>query len=309
MTEEERRDIANAIWLCQNCAKLVDNDALQFPWALLVGWKGQAEKAALEEIGRVEREKSPCSSTGGWVESHRSQSRAGFDALGVPRGLEVHLCASTRGKFVQATLLDGVSRAMAAKPGYWPFGAVKPPLCTPKPRGAEIVAEIDESVAARWGTPVQHCYWALAETGEFFAAEGYLEDLNKIPEQPYLFADYRILRVVEVLRFARLLYRNLGFGSGVIIRIGISHLALRGRLLGNASRRPFIPPHEAATENQVSAVVEAEAGEIQAHMVDLVKGLTASLFGTFNFFAPFGEDYDELSRGALEFLDQQSKQW
>src|SRR5258708_32968847 len=30
LSSEQRSDIANAIWLCQNCAKLIDNDAQRF---------------------------------------------------------------------------------------------------------------------------------------------------------------------------------------------------------------------------------------------------------------------------------------
>ena len=50
LTGEERRHADNGLWLCQNCAKLVDNDALAYPVDLLRKWKRQAEEAAREEI-------------------------------------------------------------------------------------------------------------------------------------------------------------------------------------------------------------------------------------------------------------------
>src|ERR1700734_8417 len=40
---EERRAPSNGIWLCQNCAKLIDNDAIRFPLAVLTKWKSVAE--------------------------------------------------------------------------------------------------------------------------------------------------------------------------------------------------------------------------------------------------------------------------
>ncbi len=50
MTSEQRKAPENGIWLCQNCAKLVDNDAKRYPVDLLQEWKQLSEKAALLEI-------------------------------------------------------------------------------------------------------------------------------------------------------------------------------------------------------------------------------------------------------------------
>lgn len=47
LTSVERGSAENGIWLCQNCAKLVDNDAATFPVNLLRKWKLQAEAKAL----------------------------------------------------------------------------------------------------------------------------------------------------------------------------------------------------------------------------------------------------------------------
>ncbi|MBI4218703.1 MAG: hypothetical protein HY682_01070 [Chloroflexi bacterium] len=49
---EERSSADNAIWLCQNCAKLVDNDEARFPRDLLREWKSNAEAEALSVVGR-----------------------------------------------------------------------------------------------------------------------------------------------------------------------------------------------------------------------------------------------------------------
>lgn len=52
LSEEERASAANGIWLCQNCAKLVDNDTRRFPESVLRRWKETAEAHALDSIGR-----------------------------------------------------------------------------------------------------------------------------------------------------------------------------------------------------------------------------------------------------------------
>ena len=52
LSSEQRRDSSNAIWLCQNCAKLIDNDSCQFTAEQLRSWKGAAEQEALTVIGK-----------------------------------------------------------------------------------------------------------------------------------------------------------------------------------------------------------------------------------------------------------------
>ncbi|MCU0797622.1 MAG: tetratricopeptide repeat protein [Akkermansiaceae bacterium] len=47
---EERCSIQNGIWLCSNCADLIDKDADAFSVDLLRDWKANAEAAALKEL-------------------------------------------------------------------------------------------------------------------------------------------------------------------------------------------------------------------------------------------------------------------
>lgn len=53
LTPEQRCGIDNAIWLCQNCAKLIDNDESRYTVETIRDWKRQAEEAALEQIGKT----------------------------------------------------------------------------------------------------------------------------------------------------------------------------------------------------------------------------------------------------------------
>lgn len=52
LTKEQRSSGENGIWLCQNCAKLVDNDRLRHDETMLRRWKELAETNAREGIGR-----------------------------------------------------------------------------------------------------------------------------------------------------------------------------------------------------------------------------------------------------------------
>ena len=60
LAPEQRRAPENGIWLCQNCAKLVDNDPDRYIVESLRAWKARAEAAALEAIeGLAEGQESP----------------------------------------------------------------------------------------------------------------------------------------------------------------------------------------------------------------------------------------------------------
>lgn len=53
ITPDERRHANNAIWLCQTCAKLIDNDEERFPVEILRTWKRHTEQGALLRIGKT----------------------------------------------------------------------------------------------------------------------------------------------------------------------------------------------------------------------------------------------------------------
>jgi hypothetical protein len=50
LSSDQRKSPDNGIWLCQNCAKLIDNDPNRYTIDLLKTWKQLAENAALIEI-------------------------------------------------------------------------------------------------------------------------------------------------------------------------------------------------------------------------------------------------------------------
>jgi hypothetical protein len=50
LTPEKRRHDSNGIWLCQNCAKLIDSDVRHFTVELLWTWKEQAQKRSFRDV-------------------------------------------------------------------------------------------------------------------------------------------------------------------------------------------------------------------------------------------------------------------
>jgi hypothetical protein len=53
LVSEERSSPLNGVWLCQNCAKLIDNDASRFSVDLLKKWKSVAEAEAKDVLGKT----------------------------------------------------------------------------------------------------------------------------------------------------------------------------------------------------------------------------------------------------------------
>ena len=53
LTSEQRSHADNGVWLCQNCAKLIDNDVARFSETLLRAWKTIAEDRTLNAIGKT----------------------------------------------------------------------------------------------------------------------------------------------------------------------------------------------------------------------------------------------------------------
>jgi len=53
LTDDDRSSPRNAIWLCQNCAKLVDNDPVRFTVEVLQMWKRDAEHEAEDKVGKT----------------------------------------------------------------------------------------------------------------------------------------------------------------------------------------------------------------------------------------------------------------
>ena len=69
----ERAGVGNGIWLCQNCAKLIDNDSVRFTAELLAEWKQWAENWALSKLGAAEERSASSSGFAAGVASMSNQ--------------------------------------------------------------------------------------------------------------------------------------------------------------------------------------------------------------------------------------------
>lgn len=81
MTPDQRKDIANAIFLCATCADIVDrNNGADFSAELLLQWKHQHEQWVRANLNR--RPDTPLSVVGGIHEAHGQGVVTGLDIQG-----------------------------------------------------------------------------------------------------------------------------------------------------------------------------------------------------------------------------------
>lgn len=88
LSADSRRHPDNAIWLCQTCAKLVDNDPSRFRESLLRAWKTAAEQQALSSIGKTA------------AATAESESRRKLRAMLPWKGKDITLAQMNTGKAV-----------------------------------------------------------------------------------------------------------------------------------------------------------------------------------------------------------------
>lgn len=69
LSPEQRADSSNGIWLCQTCAKLIDNDPVRFSRGVLESWKRAAERSAA--VALTQGRKSDSASQPGYAKIER----------------------------------------------------------------------------------------------------------------------------------------------------------------------------------------------------------------------------------------------
>jgi hypothetical protein len=59
LTQEQRSDLENGVWLCQKCGKAVDDDPITYTETVLRDWKSRAEESARKAIEEGPRPRLP----------------------------------------------------------------------------------------------------------------------------------------------------------------------------------------------------------------------------------------------------------
>jgi len=210
-----------------------------------------------------------------WVSENYSTAIEGLKKSGKIAFMEVRFTVADSSLDVpQDRLLEAARQAQIHTFG-WPLGIVlDTPEHRPRPKIDGIVAEIAEDEG-------RYDYWFLRRDGAFYLLKSLFEDKR----QPnHIFFNTRVVRITEALLYCGGLYTRLGVPSETLIRIGVRHGGLKGRVLGAAGKERFMPTERTTTENEVYTEVETTLDRIERDLVDLVESLTQPLFILFDFF-------------------------
>lgn len=185
-TAEERSSIENGIWLCADCADIVDKDADVFPVSLLLSWKHASEAKALE---RLQNGLKPATNAKKDVHSELQASRAlneAFDLLAGQafstritwRGITSNAIENARRLISEAAALDpdnkrlSLIRALYLIASGYPDRALKE-MESVKPGHGQSQLEIDLAKA--------RCLYELGHESEYLVI---IEKLSKEPDAP-----------------------------------------------------------------------------------------------------------------------------
>ena len=113
LSPDQRADATNGIWLCQNCAKLVDNDPVQFGADLLRKWKSQAEAYSLQDIGKTATTEETTKIVDKWV-SLGYEQKAGIAQNLKDQGFDLHW--SSADKESERVDIDGYEHVLVDQP-------------------------------------------------------------------------------------------------------------------------------------------------------------------------------------------------
>jgi len=135
-------------------------------------------------------------------------------------------------------------------------------------------------------------YWSLHKSGAFYLLKSIFEDERR---PTHLFFNTRIVRITEVLMYARNLYNNLGVDKHEDIEVCIKHDGLKGRILGSSSLDRELFTQYQASINTVQTLITTNINEIEVNMVDIVEKITQPLFEKFDLFELNREVLEEIS--------------
>jgi hypothetical protein len=174
LTTEERRHANNALWLCQNCGKLVDNDQTTFTEGELRQWKKDAEAEALALIGKTEVAPSETKSESilsDWFHSLIAEKTEGFVGRDfVFTAIDKFLAERSNGYFIiEGDPGVGKSAIMAEFVKRTSCVAHFNVLSQGINRSGQFLENVCTQIIERYGLPYKSLPPAATQDGAFFA--------------------------------------------------------------------------------------------------------------------------------------------
>lgn len=225
-----------------------------------------------------------------WLGDHRETARGRMAKAGITTYMETSFgIAAPKPDRSPLELLSAASDSTIRTFG-WPIGVIlhNVPECRPQPRSDGIVAEVNLA-----GDPAdyRYDYWALRRNGDFFLRKSLFEDRH---DATAIFFNTRIVRNTEVLLYALRLYDRLGIDRSTRLVLELRYGGLNGRVLRSATPNRSLSLGYTCAEDEITTTYDGSLQEVEGNLVEVVKQLTAPMFGLFDFFELGDSVYREI---------------
>jgi len=179
-TPEERSSIENGIWLCQDCAKLIDSDVQRFPVSVLGKWKATAEQNARHSIEQPKEHQNSNERCGGVVLPRVVAREDGIVRRSITSSMLPPIFTPQLSKEAQEILLEAAQSRNGIVGVIHSFGGTLEIQTNDK----QLVSSHDPRTSARWEAAVNR----LTDNG-YLISGGKSRELFRITQEGYDLAD------------------------------------------------------------------------------------------------------------------------
>lgn len=207
-----------------------------------------------------------------WLTSNVEQLKSLLQRNGMAyEGLQFHhWIDSSKYEWNSSELKEAAERAVRRNTG-WPMGLTHD--AKPVDDGIQCVMNF---------LPNHFDFWNLSTDGKLFYFRCFDEDYPDSKRYQQLWFDVRIWRIAEVIDHTIALYKELKIEPTDKIKLSVSHLGLKGRILTGSRGQPFVNRHCEVDEHNWAK--EASLDFLITNRTKIVFEICDKLYQLFNFF-------------------------
>lgn len=222
-----------------------------------------------------------------WIKQNQNEARKGITNNKIPGYMEVKMYPmSKQGKSFSSSQIKEIARKSQIHTFGWPIGVYldredSAPIVDPKGIHAEIAIKEFQKMYGDTDSKV-YDYWALTKEGYFYTISSLFEDTRA---ENTIFFNTRIIRVTEVLMYARNLYSQMEFEPETSLSISIAHGGLSNRTLSATRDRFMLGNYKYRHSDPVFGTKqEVTLRELDENTTEIVANFCNPLFEMFDGF-------------------------
>lgn len=219
-----------------------------------------------------------------WVKNENDNAISNMKSAGFTEGFFKFVVQVPYGldQIDNAALLEIARKAECHNTG-WPIGVVMT-----KPEYAPV--SLADGIRAVINTGDEFDYWAMNNRGHFFFIRSHQEDRSHqqelVKESSRLWFDVAIWRISEIFSYTSNLCTELNLKQSNKIRLTLSYIGLKGRVLSVAKPLRLLGIYGKCMEDKYEGDLELLVADIMPKLKDHVYQIAIGLFGLFDFYKP-----------------------